>query len=254
MAAGRVIGPGIVLGIGLGGFFDGILLHQILQWHHLLSLVPGMTDIRSQILWDGLFHGLMYVLAAVGLFGLWRAHRGTQPLRGRALAASVLIGFGLWHILDNVLSHWLLGIHRIRDDSPNPLLWDLIWLAAFGIVPILLAVTLLRGQDNGSGSAHAGRMTLLLGVLTIGTGAWALRTPPDMPLSAVIFRASTTAEQVEASLAATGARIVWADPAAGVALLQVPRRNSWAFYRHGALMVTGSGMPPGCFAFSRLHA
>src|SRR5690606_18965301 len=32
---------GTVLGFALGGFFDGILLHQILQWHHLLSLVPG---------------------------------------------------------------------------------------------------------------------------------------------------------------------------------------------------------------------
>lgn len=25
---------GILFGLGLGGFFDGIVLHQILQWHH----------------------------------------------------------------------------------------------------------------------------------------------------------------------------------------------------------------------------
>ena len=61
---------GAVLGFALGGFFDGILLHQILQWHHLLSLVPGLEDIRLQILWDGYFHALMYALAALGLFGL----------------------------------------------------------------------------------------------------------------------------------------------------------------------------------------
>jgi len=29
--------PSIFLGIGLGGFFDGIVLHQILQWHHMLT-------------------------------------------------------------------------------------------------------------------------------------------------------------------------------------------------------------------------
>src|SRR5690606_13967276 len=29
--------PGIVLGVGLGGFVDGILLHQLLQWHHMLT-------------------------------------------------------------------------------------------------------------------------------------------------------------------------------------------------------------------------
>jgi len=28
---------GILLGIGLGGFVDGIVLHQILQWHHMLT-------------------------------------------------------------------------------------------------------------------------------------------------------------------------------------------------------------------------
>jgi len=28
---------GVVFGLGLGGFFDGIVLHQILQWHHRVS-------------------------------------------------------------------------------------------------------------------------------------------------------------------------------------------------------------------------
>jgi len=34
-----LIAAGIFLGLGLGGFVDGILLHQILQWHHMLSNV-----------------------------------------------------------------------------------------------------------------------------------------------------------------------------------------------------------------------
>ena len=36
----RLALAGGVLGFSLGGFFDGILLHQVLQWHHLFSLVP----------------------------------------------------------------------------------------------------------------------------------------------------------------------------------------------------------------------
>ena len=28
---------GILLGVGLGWFVDGIVLHQILQWHHMLT-------------------------------------------------------------------------------------------------------------------------------------------------------------------------------------------------------------------------
>jgi Predicted membrane protein (DUF2243) len=29
--------PGILLDVGLGGFADGIVLHQVLQWHHMLT-------------------------------------------------------------------------------------------------------------------------------------------------------------------------------------------------------------------------
>jgi uncharacterized membrane protein len=36
-AAGAGRAPGIVLRIGLGGFVDGIVLHQILQSHHMLT-------------------------------------------------------------------------------------------------------------------------------------------------------------------------------------------------------------------------
>jgi len=28
---------GLLYGLGLGGFIDGIVLHQILQWHHMVS-------------------------------------------------------------------------------------------------------------------------------------------------------------------------------------------------------------------------
>ncbi len=60
--------PGLLLGVGMGGFVDGILLHQVLQWHHMLSgtdddrigvrfydprTVPGL---RMNTVWDGFFH------------------------------------------------------------------------------------------------------------------------------------------------------------------------------------------------------
>jgi uncharacterized membrane protein len=52
---------GFLLGFSLAGFFDGILLHQVLQWHHLLSDVQlaALRDIRAQLLADGLFHVLI---------------------------------------------------------------------------------------------------------------------------------------------------------------------------------------------------
>ena len=41
-AAHSLRGAGLLLGMALGGFFDGILLHQMLQWHHLLSGAGGV--------------------------------------------------------------------------------------------------------------------------------------------------------------------------------------------------------------------
>ncbi len=144
--AGREGGAGrslavaaFLLGFALSGFFDGILLHQILQWHHLLSAVGG--DLRFQVVADGWFHVAMYAVAALGLWKLWRARAGlAAPVAARRVAAWGLIGFGAWHLVDAVGSHWLLGIHRIRMDAASPLAWDLAWAAAFGLAPLALGL------------------------------------------------------------------------------------------------------------------
>jgi len=52
---------GLLLGIGMGGFLDGILFHQLLQVHNMLSnLYPPDTLVHLEInmFWDGLFHAL----------------------------------------------------------------------------------------------------------------------------------------------------------------------------------------------------
>jgi len=147
-----------VVGFALGGFFDGILLHQILQWHHLLSLVPEVSSLRFQVLWDGYFHALMYVIAAAGLWGLWRARDQVIGRWGHQTLGAILIGFGIWHAIDSVLSHWVLGIHRIKLDSPDPLVWDLIWFFAFGVLPLIVGFLLMR---RGTGSPAFARQQRL---------------------------------------------------------------------------------------------
>src|SRR5690606_3371962 len=72
---------GYTLGFAMGGFFDGILLHQILQWHHLLSAIEtgAFGDLRAQVVADGAFHALMYVVAIAGLVLLYRARAELGP-------------------------------------------------------------------------------------------------------------------------------------------------------------------------------
>ena len=123
-------------GLCVGGFFDGILLHQILQWQHLLSNVEAANDMRLQILDNGLFQALMYVFAAIALGALWKRRNALGDFgAGRFLWGNAMLGFGLWHLVDSVLSHGILGIHRIKIDSPNPLIWNLLWFVGFGVLP-----------------------------------------------------------------------------------------------------------------------
>lgn len=225
-----------LLGISLGGFFDGILLHQILQWHHLLSLVDGL-DLRGQVLWDGLFHLAHYLLAVLGLWGLWR-HRAAAP----PVLPALLLGFGLWHLIDAVLSHWLLGIHRIRVDAADPLAWDLGWLAAFGLLPIALAL-LLRGRGPGAPGLGVAALALVAAL----AGLWSARVPDDRPF-AVVFRPGAGLGTVLDAMAATDARLVAGDPHAGVVVVEAA--SPWTFYRHGAILVGGAGLPAGCAAWN----
>jgi uncharacterized membrane protein len=66
---------GIILGIGLGGFIDGIVLHQILHWHNMGSAVMPpitMAAMRQNMRWDGYFHLTTLVITFVGILLLWR--------------------------------------------------------------------------------------------------------------------------------------------------------------------------------------
>ena len=70
---------GILFGLGLGGFFDGIVLHQILQWHHMLTSAgypaDSVANLRINTLWDGIFHASTYLFVVLGLIQLWRTSR-----------------------------------------------------------------------------------------------------------------------------------------------------------------------------------
>ena len=133
--------PGIVLGAGLGGFVDGIVLHQILQWHHLLTGTeeyPATTleDLEVNTLWDGLFHLATLVLVAAGLALLWRARGNHRSVgSGRVLIGWALVGWGLFNLIEGIVDHHILGIHHVRS-GPNELLYDAAFLA-FGAVLVV---------------------------------------------------------------------------------------------------------------------
>jgi uncharacterized membrane protein len=127
---------GIFLGLGLGGFFDGIVLHQILQWHHMATSAgfpaDSVENLQLNTTLDGLFHALTYIFVAIGLVLLWRtAHRTHLWWSGKMLSGTMLMGFGLFNVVEGIINHHILGLHHVNETVPPSqwLWWDLGFLA-----------------------------------------------------------------------------------------------------------------------------
>ncbi|CAB3895423.1 DUF2243 domain-containing protein [Achromobacter piechaudii] len=243
---------GFLLGFGMGGFFDGILLHQILQWHHLLSglTAPALADLRVQVVADGAFHALMYVVAGVGLWGLYRSRGSAVPPR-KLLLAAFLLGFGAWHVTDAVLSHWLVGLHRLRMDVADPLPWELAWLGIFGVVP-LLAGWLLRRPGPPPPATGGGALTAVLAVVVTTAAALNLYpvSRPAQDTSVVVLRPGAGPAGLLTALDGTAARVVWSDASGAVWVLADARPTTLlALFGSGAMYVSGASAPGGCSAW-----
>jgi len=135
-----LIAAGIVIGLGLGGFFDGIVLHQILQWHHMLtsagysSRTVGGLEVNT--LGDGLFNATTYILTITGIALLWRAGQNRDvPWSLRTFLGSLMIGAGTFNLVEGIIDHHILGIHHVKS-GPNEFAWDLSFL----LIGLVLAV------------------------------------------------------------------------------------------------------------------
>jgi len=140
--------PGIMLGVGLVGFFDGILLHQVLQWHHMFSsidptdTVPGL---RMNTLGDGLFHTVTWLAVLIGLGILYaRVSEARRAVWGSSvLWGWIVFGWGAFNLVEGLVDHQILGIHHVHD-GPHRLEWDLGFLVS-GVVLMVLGWGIQRG-------------------------------------------------------------------------------------------------------------
>jgi len=137
--------PWLLIGIGLGGLIDGIVFHEILQWHNTLSNAVPPTDadrLRFNILADGLFHAGAWLVTALGLLLLWRSVRsGRSNTTTPGAFGALLGGVGLFNLTEGIVCHHVLYLHNVREVA-DPTDWNLGFLIVAGIVPLMLGALL----------------------------------------------------------------------------------------------------------------
>lgn len=140
-----LIVSGIVLGMGMGAWIvDGVLLHQILQVHNMMSgwyYPDTLEKARYNMFFDGLFHALTFFMTASGLALLWLSMgEKAVPRSTRCLVGSMVMGFGLFNFIEGIIDHQILGIHHVVElaEQPNKFYWDMAFLFFGGVLFIFV--------------------------------------------------------------------------------------------------------------------
>jgi uncharacterized membrane protein len=147
LASVPLISAAMVLGIGTGGFADGIVLHQILQWHEMLTnKIPANTVLNKSVnmFWDGIFHAYTLLVTIIGICLLWRLLKKEHINRsGYLLSGGMLTGWGIFNIVEGIIDHQLLKLHNVNEFSAYREAWNYGFLG-FSIVLLVIGALLIK--------------------------------------------------------------------------------------------------------------
>lgn len=141
---------GILLGLGQGGFFDGIFFHQLLQWHHMFTNIESgntVAGLELNTLGDGLFHVFDWIMTLAGIITLWIAvKKDNVILSTSVLIGAFCIGAGMFNIVEGILSHHVLQIHHVKPGA-HQLAWDLGFIGA-GVLSVIVGWLILNKNKS----------------------------------------------------------------------------------------------------------
>jgi len=109
--ARSVLFTGILIGIGIAGFVDETLFHQLLQWHTFY----WATNEHGRILSDGFFHLFSTLLLLWGLLRVWQGRAGWSDASGPLLVAGILMGAGGFNVYDGIVQHAIFHFHLVNE-------------------------------------------------------------------------------------------------------------------------------------------
>jgi uncharacterized membrane protein len=126
-------------------------------WYPLNSI----ANVRLNTTWDGIFHGAAYVFVLAGLYQLWQRARGSEPRwTSRQCIGAVLLGWGIFNLVEGVIDHEILGLHRVNETVPEGqrIFWDiafLVWGATMMVMGVAMARAGAREDVHAEGSLQA---------------------------------------------------------------------------------------------------
>src|SRR3954447_4147470 len=133
----RSLWSGVLVGLGVAGFVDETVFHQLLHWHHFYDKSTPEAGLVS----DGLFHVGSWVAVVAGLF-LFADLRRRDAWAADPWWDGLLVGLGGFQLYDGIVQHKLLQLHQIRygvDITPYDVVWNVlaVLLLAAGVVVLV---------------------------------------------------------------------------------------------------------------------
>ncbi|AZV43851.1 DUF2243 domain-containing protein [Peribacillus asahii] len=147
----RNLWSGFLFGLGLVAFFDEVVFHQLLHWHHFYDKSTTSIGLVS----DGLFHAFSWFATVGGLFMLADLRR-RHALWFTRWWGGLFFGVGIFQLYDGTIQHKVMRLHQIRynvDIFPYDLTWNIIALV-LTIIGLILITHTQRIQKSEESVSH----------------------------------------------------------------------------------------------------
>lgn len=153
--SGSLLLTGVLLGIGIAGFVDESVFHQLLQWHNFY----WATSEHGRILSDGAFHVVSTLALIWGAVRLWSTPRPLNRSVRDAVLAAGLIGAGGFNAYDGIIQHVILHLHLVNErvcptvhannsiaTCPADIPYEVAWIA---VALVLVAAGVIWWRRDG---------------------------------------------------------------------------------------------------------
>jgi uncharacterized membrane protein len=115
-----------------------------------------MDALMQNMRWDGWFHAATLILTIAGVIALWReGQRGTAPSSLRVLLGQMILGWGLFNLVEGIIDHHLLELHHVRDLPMHVPVYDWVFLGVGGV--LLIVVGWFMSRSNHAAMRRSAR-------------------------------------------------------------------------------------------------